>query len=97
MNTFTLPAKAAVKVCVTGGAGSVGTYLCHFIAEGAMLGRDQPIELRILELSKEKSEGVLMELNDCAYPLLVSVIGTENEKDAFTDVVRRVRNFTSSS
>ncbi|MCZ7654740.1 MAG: hypothetical protein M5R42_11370 [Rhodocyclaceae bacterium] len=66
-------AKAPVRVTVTGAAGQIGYALVFRIASGEMLGRDQPIILQMLELPMEKAQaalkGVMMELDDCAFPL----------------------------
>jgi len=80
--------KAPVKVVITGGAGNIGGYAAFAIAKGAMLGLDQPIELRLLEIPQAKTalQGVIMELNDGCFPLLTSVTGTTDYKTAFADV-----------
>jgi malate dehydrogenase len=64
-----------VKVAVTGAAGQIGYSLLFRIASGAMLGPDQPVELRLLEITPalKALEGVVMELDDCAFPLLAGV------------------------
>jgi malate dehydrogenase len=64
-----------VKVAVTGAAGQIGYSLLFRIASGSMLGPDQPLELRLLEITPALSalEGVVMELDDCAFPLLTKV------------------------
>ncbi|HEY6681943.1 MAG TPA: malate dehydrogenase [Propionibacteriaceae bacterium] len=69
-----------VKVAVTGAAGQIGYSLLFRIASGSMLGPDQPLELRLLEITPALSalEGVVMELDDCAFPLLTKIeIGDE--------------------
>jgi len=82
--------KAPVRVTVTGAAGQIGYALLFRIASGEMLGRDQPVILQLLELPIEKAQaalnGVMMELEDCAFPLLAGMAGTANPKEAFKDV-----------
>src|SRR5574343_478618 len=67
--------KAPIRVAVTGAAGQIGYSLLFRIASGEMLGKDQPVILKMLELPMEKAKaaikGVMMELEDCAFPLLV--------------------------
>ena len=67
--------KAPVKVAVTGAAGQIGYSLLFRIASGSLLGPDQPVELRLLEITPalKALEGVVMELDDCAFPLLAGV------------------------
>ncbi len=67
--------KAPVKVAVTGAAGQIGYSLLFHIGKGALLGPDQPVELRLLEITPalKALEGVVMELDDCAFPLLSKV------------------------
>ncbi len=75
--------KPVKKIAVTGGAGQIAYSLLFRIASGELFGKDQPIELNILELPEalKALEGVKMELNDCAYPLLQKVnIGDDPEK-----------------
>jgi malate dehydrogenase len=83
-------AKPPVRVAVTGAAGQIGYALLFRIASGEMLGKDQPVILQMLELPMEKPQnalkGVMMELEDCAFPLLVDMIGTGDAKEAFRDV-----------
>jgi len=83
-------AKAPVRVAVTGAAGQIGYALLFRIASGEMLGKDQPVILQLLELPIEKAQkalkGVMMELEDCAFPLLADMIGTDDPKVAFKDV-----------
>ncbi|MBK7685654.1 MAG: malate dehydrogenase [Rhodocyclaceae bacterium] len=81
--------KAPVRVTVTGAAGQIGYALIFRIASGAMLGNDQPVILQMLELPMEKAQaalkGVMMELDDCAFPLLAGMVGTDDPKVAFKD------------
>ena len=83
-------AKAPVRVAVTGAAGQIGYALLFRIASGEMLGKDQPVILQMLELPIEKAQqglkGVMMELEDCAFPLLAGMVGTGDPKVAFKDV-----------
>ena len=81
--------KNPVRVAVTGAAGQIGYALLFRIAAGEMLGRDQPVILQLLELPIEKPQaalkGVMMELEDCAFPLLAGMIGTGDPNVAFKD------------
>ena len=81
--------KQPVRVAVTGAAGQIGYSLLFRIASGEMLGKDQPVILQLLEVPVEKAQqalkGVMMELDDCAFPLLVDMIGTDDPKVAFKD------------
>lgn len=81
--------KRPMRVAVTGAAGQIGYSLLFRIASGEMLGRDQPVILQLLEISDEKAQkalkGVIMELDDCAFPLLESVVPTADPKVAFKD------------
>ena len=74
-----------VQVTVTGAAGQIGYALLFRIASGQLLGPDQPVVLRLLEIDSAMSalEGVVMELDDCAFPLLADVVTTSDEKIAF--------------
>ena len=82
--------KAPVRVAVTGAAGQIGYSLLPRIASGQMLGGDQPVILQLLELPLDKAQaalkGVMMELEDCAFPLLASMSGTADPNVAFRDV-----------
>ncbi|HOI95849.1 MAG TPA: malate dehydrogenase [Syntrophobacter fumaroxidans] len=82
-------AKKPVRVTVTGAAGQIGYALLFRVASGQMLGPDQPIILQMLELPIDKVQaalkGVMMELEDCAFPLLADMIGTGDPKVAFKD------------
>ena len=81
--------KAPVRVAVTGAAGQIGYSLVFRIASGEMLGNDQPVILQMLELPMEKAQaalkGVMMELEDCAFPLLAGMVGTDDPNVAFKD------------
>ena len=77
------PAGTPVKVAVTGAAGQIGYSLLFRIASGDLLGRDTPVQLQLLEIEPalRTLEGVVMELDDCAFPLLAGVeIGHQAEK-----------------
>src|SRR5687768_13849667 len=82
--------KAPVRVAVTGAAGQIGYSLIYRIASGEMLGKDQPVILQLLELPMEKAQaalkGCMMELEDCAFPLLAGMVGTADPKEAFKDI-----------
>ncbi len=91
--------KAPVKVAVTGAAGRIGTQLLYRIAAGEMLGKDQPVILSLLEVPDVKDatgnvtfsamkglKGALMELDDCAFPLLQGVSASDDPKVAFKDL-----------
>jgi len=77
--------KPPVRVAVTGAAGQIGYSTLFRIASGEMLGKDQPVILQLLELPQAVNalQGVVMELEDCAFPLLRGVVQTSEEKKAF--------------
>lgn len=77
--------KPAVRVAVTGAAGQIGYALLFRIASGAMLGPDQPVSLQLLEIppGMKALEGVVMELQDGAFPLLHDVAATDDANTAF--------------
>jgi len=81
--------KTPLRVAVTGAAGQIGYSLLFRIAAGEMLGRDQPVILQLLELPVDKAQaalkGVMMELEDCAFPLLAGMTGASDPKAAFKD------------
>ncbi len=79
--------KEAVRVAVTGAAGQIGYSLLFRIASGDMLGKDQPVILRLLEITPALGAlgGVVMELNDCAFPLLHGVTTSDDANVAFKD------------
>lgn len=79
--------KQPVRVTVTGAAGQISYALLFRIASGAMLGQDQPVILQLLEITPAMGalEGVVMELNDCAFPLLQEVIISDDPEVAFKD------------
>ncbi|HEX6297435.1 MAG TPA: malate dehydrogenase [Burkholderiales bacterium] len=82
--------KAPVRVAVTGAAGQIGYSLLFRIAGGEMLGADQPVILQMLEIPDEKAQkalkGVMMELDDCAFPLLHGMVAASDPIVAFKDV-----------
>jgi malate dehydrogenase len=80
--------KPPVRVAVTGAAGQIGYSLLFRIASGAMLGNDQPVILQLLEITPalKALNGVVMELNDCAFPLLAGVVTSDDPMVAFKDV-----------
>ncbi|QRP62366.1 malate dehydrogenase [Rhodanobacter sp. FDAARGOS 1247] len=80
--------KAPVRVAVTGAAGQIGYALLFRIAAGDMLGPDQPVILHLLEITPAlpSLQGVVMELNDCAFPTLAGVVATDDANVAFKDV-----------
>jgi malate dehydrogenase len=81
--------KSPMRVAVTGAAGQIGYSLLFRIASGEMLGKDQPVILQLLEIPDEKAQkalkGVMMELDDCAFPLLSSMIAASDPMVAFKD------------
>ncbi len=83
-------AKAPMRVAVTGAAGQIGYSLLFRIANGDMLGKDQPVILQLLEIPDEKAQkalkGVMMELEDCAFPLLASMSAHSDPMTAFKDI-----------
>ena len=82
-------AKAPIRVAVTGAAGQIGYALLFRIASGEMLGKDQPVTLQLLEIPDEKAQkalkGVMMELDDCAFPLLHGMVAASDPMVAFKD------------
>ncbi len=82
--------KAPLRVAVTGAAGQIGYSLLFRIANGDMLGKDQPVILQLLEIADEKAQkalsGVMMELDDCAFPLLAGMSAHSDPMTAFKDI-----------
>jgi malate dehydrogenase len=80
--------REPVRVAVTGAAGQIGYSLLFRIASGAMLGEDQPVIIQMLEITPALGalEGVAMELEDCAFPLLAGMVRTDDAEVAFGDV-----------
>jgi len=79
--------KTPLRVAVTGAAGQIGYALLFRIASGEMLGKDQPVILQLLDLPQAQKAltGVMMELDDCAFPLLAGMIATDDPNVAFKD------------
>jgi malate dehydrogenase len=79
--------KTPVNVAITGAAGQIGYALAFRVASGAMLGADQPVNLHLLEITPALGalQGVVMELNDCAFPTLNKIVATDDAKVAFKD------------
>ncbi|WP_038304012.1 malate dehydrogenase [Kingella kingae] len=79
--------KQPVRVAVTGAAGQIGYALLFRIASGEMLGKDQPVILQLLDLPQAQKavQGVMMELQDCAFPLLDGMIASDDPEVAFKD------------
>lgn len=80
--------KSPIKVAVTGAAGHIGYALVFRIASGEMFGQDQPVSLHLVEIPPALSalEGVVMELHDCAFPLLHSIVPTADLDEGFRDI-----------
>jgi malate dehydrogenase len=83
-------AKAPKRVAVTGAAGQIGYSLLFRIANGDLLGKDQPVILQLLEIPDEKAQkalkGIIMELDDCAFPLLADLTAHSDPMTAFKDI-----------
>ena len=79
--------KSPLRVTITGAAGQIGYQLAFRIASGQMLGADQPVILQLLEIppALPALQGVVMELDDCAFPTLAGVVGTDDPDTAFKD------------
>ena len=81
--------RRPVRIAVTGAAGQIGYSLLFRIASGEMLGKDQPVILQLLEIPDEKAQkalrGVMMELDDCAFPLLEGMVPASDPQTAFRD------------
>src|SRR3981189_2621144 len=77
-----------IKVAVTGAAGQIGYSLVFRIASGAMFGPEQPVSLSLIEIPNALGalEGVVMELHDCAFPLLQSIVPTADLDEGFRDI-----------
>ena len=82
--------KKPVRVAITGAAGQIGYSLLFRVASGQMLGADQPVILQLLELPLDKAQaalkGVMMEMEDCAFPLLAGMSGGADPRVAFRDI-----------
>ncbi len=79
--------KKPIRVAITGAAGNIGYALAFRIASGDMLGADQPVILQLIEIppALDALKGVVMELNDCAFPLLEGIVATADLDEGFTD------------
>ena len=79
--------KKPVRVTITGAAGQIGYALLFRIASGGMLGKDQPVILQLLEITPalDALKGVVMEIEDCAFPLVQGIVPTDDPKVAFKD------------
>ncbi|XP_066279443.1 malate dehydrogenase, cytoplasmic-like isoform X2 [Branchiostoma lanceolatum] len=82
------PTRKALRVCVTGAAGQIAYSLLYSVAKGDVFGKDQPIILTLLDIAPMMGvlEGVVMELQDCALPILQEIKATADEREAFTDI-----------
>jgi malate dehydrogenase len=80
--------NSPIKVAITGAAGQIGYALVFRVASGAMFGPEQPVALHLIEIPAgfEALKGVVMELDDCAFPLLKNVVATTNLDEGFRDV-----------
>jgi malate dehydrogenase len=80
--------KSPIKVAITGAAGQIGYALVFRVASGAMFGPDQPVALHLIEIPPgfEALKGVVMELDDCAFPLLKNIVATTDLDEGFRDV-----------
>ena len=80
--------KQPLRVAVTGAAGNISYAMLYRIASGEMLGKDQPVILQLLEITPalDALKGVVMELEDCAFPLLAGVVQTDDANVAFKDI-----------
>jgi len=79
--------KSPVRVAITGAAGQISYSLIFRIAAGDMLGKDQPVIIQLLEIPPAMNAlaGVVMELNDCAFPLVAGIVTTDDPNVAFKD------------
>jgi malate dehydrogenase len=80
--------KSPIKVAITGAAGQIGYALVFRVASGAMFGPDQPVALHLIEIPPgfESLKGVVMELDDCAFPLVTNIVATTDLDEGFKDV-----------
>ena len=79
--------KKPIRVAVTGAAGQIGYALLFRIASGSMFGPDQPVALNLIEIPQgfDALKGVVMELQDCAFPLLTDIVATTDLNEGFKD------------
>jgi malate dehydrogenase len=80
--------KQAIRIAITGAAGQIGYALLFRIASGAVFGADQPVKLNLIEIPNaiDRLKGVIMELEDCAFPLLEEIVATTELNEGFKDV-----------
>src|SRR5438045_8745095 len=80
--------NSPIKVAITGAAGQIGYALVFRVASGAMFGPDQPVALHLIEIppALDALKGVVMELDDCAFPLLKNIVATTDLNEGFRDV-----------
>src|ERR1700760_839544 len=80
-----MASKTPVRVAITGAAGQIGYSLLYRVAHGDLLGPDQPVILQLLEITPALGalQGVVMELNDCAFPLVHGVVATDKPEEGF--------------
>src|SRR3984893_11162244 len=80
--------ESPLKVAITGAAGQIGYALLFRVASGEMFGKDQPVAFHLIEIPNALTalEGVVMELHDCAFPLLQSILPTADLDEGFRDV-----------
>src|SRR5438309_6828678 len=80
--------NSPIKVAITGAAGQIGYSLLFRVASGALFGPDQPVALSLIEITPalDALRGVVMELDDCAFPLLAGVVQTDDANKAFEGV-----------
>src|SRR3989339_1032414 len=80
--------KTPVRVAITGAAGQISYSLIFRVAAGDMLGKDQPVIMQLLEIPPAMNalQGVVMELNDCAFPLVAGIVATDDANVAFKDI-----------
>src|SRR3954471_5574180 len=80
--------NSPIRVAITGAAGQIGYALVFRVASGAVFGPDQPVQLNLIEIppALDALKGVVMELDDCAFPLLKNVVATADLNEGFRDV-----------
>ncbi len=80
--------QAPIRVAVTGAAGQIGTFLCHFIGQGRMFGPYQKVILHLVELPQAEGplKGLQMELKDSAYSCIHSIVATVDQEQGFKDI-----------
>ena len=80
--------KKPIKILITGAAGQISYSLLPLLANGNIFGKDQPIILHLLDIPSglQIMKGVVLELEDCGYPLLINILATVNPDIAFTNI-----------